>query len=159
MSSACGSGSSTSNSFALASMLLISKNTDSHQMALYVQPEQQKSYAIVAPRSDEDRFTVHPSSDSVKLMSHSVMTGLTAAQSVRPVRTTVVRCPTTTSRKAVTGTHTSSTVTARRRPLTVGQTVVAAPRSIVESVARRIVAVTVAGDSKIQDTYQLVWRG
>jgi hypothetical protein len=41
----------------------------------------------------------------------------------------------------------------------VGQTVVAAPRSIVESVARRIVAVTVAGDSKIQDTYQLVWRG
>jgi hypothetical protein len=54
----------------LTSLLLISKNTDTHRMALYVQPERQKSYAIVQP-DDGDRFMISPSRETVKLQSGS----------------------------------------------------------------------------------------
>lgn len=49
------------------SHLMISKNTESHRIGIYLQPEVEQSYAIVVPKdSQKSKFVIDPSTDDVK---------------------------------------------------------------------------------------------
>ncbi|MCL9812296.1 hypothetical protein [Natranaeroarchaeum aerophilus] len=51
----------------LQPLIMISKNTQTHNIAIYIKPRESKSYAIVDPDSDRERFLIAPHREEVKL--------------------------------------------------------------------------------------------